>query len=470
MVQGLVVPMGGAAFAVAAGYGETGMMKSFALLAAAAAVLSLPAFIAMRRPPFSTSPREGLSAVFLTWVFISILGAIPFYFGIGLGFADALFESTCAFATTGGTVMADIEALPRSLLFWRSIAHWAGGMGIIVLTVALIPLLGGTGGFQLIKAETPGPDKEKITPKLAETAKTLYLVYGALTALLFLLYLAGGMPVFDAVCHAFTVMATGGVSTKNAGLAFYQSPFIEWVTIIFMLLAAINFNLYFRLLKGRLRAIADNTELKAFLLIALVAAALVFLGLRSVYENAATAIRHAVFQVVSILSTSGAAIADYEQWPDAAQMVLFILFFIGGCSTSTAGGIKVIRIVVLFKQTANEVRRLISPRGIFSVQLNKKIGRKDVVYGTAGFVFLYLLTVFVTAIISTAAGIDVYSSFSAALAITGNVGIGFGAAGPAHNYAAFPAAIKALYSLVMIAGRLELMTAFVLFTREYRIR
>jgi trk system potassium uptake protein TrkH len=385
---------------------------------------------------------------------------------MGFSFVDAVFESACGFATTGASTRSEVESLPRGLLLWRSITHWFGGMGIILLTVALMPLLG-VGGFQLIKAEAPGPEKEKITPKITATAKILWLVYCALTGVLFTLYWVGGMEGFDALCHAFTTMASGGVSTKNQGISFYDSPFIEGISTVFMFLAGFNFNLYVRLLKGKFSDLWHNSECRAYVLIFLMASALITGSLLGVYGSFDKAVRYGMYQAASILSTTGATVADYETWPALAQGTLFILMFIGGCSGSTAGGIKVIRYVVLGKQAGNELRRIIYPQGVFSIQLNRKVGRKDVVYGVAGFVFLYCSVIAATTLITTAYGTDLFSAFSAALAVTGNSGVGFGIIGPRGNYGAFPDPIKWLFSLVMIAGRLELWTVLVLFSPEY---
>jgi trk system potassium uptake protein TrkH len=442
-------------------------LQSFALPFGGTLIVTAPVIFLVRTGPIRLSPREGFLMVFLTWVFSSLLGALPYVFsGCGISFTDGLFESSCAFATTGGTTISNIEALPRSLLLWRSISHWSGGMGIVLLSVALMPLFG-VGGFQLIKAETPGPEKEKITPRITATAKMLWLVYTVLTLSLILLYRLGGMDFFDALCHGLSTMATGGVSTKNQGLAFYNSPFIEGITTLFMLLSALNFNLYFRLLKGKFRDLFQSTELRVYFSIFFIAAALITLSLLPLYGSLGESFRRASYHTAAILTTTGGAVVDYETWPALAQGILFCLMFIGGCSASTAGGIKVIRCAVLFKQAGNEVRRLLYPLGVFSIQLNKKVGRKDVVYGVAGFVFLYLMVIVLTTMAAAFSGVDLFSSFSAALAVLGNVGLGFGAVGPSQNYAAFADPVKWLYSLIMIAGRLELWTVFVLFTPEY---
>jgi trk system potassium uptake protein TrkH len=452
---------------LAAVRGEIPMIRAFLIPMTVTFPLSLPCFLSLRKKELKLNAKDGFLLVFLTWVLASLLGAFPFYLSQnGISFTNAVFESTGAFATTGGTTIADVEILPRSLLLWRSLAHWFGGMGIVLLTVALMPLLG-IGGFQLIKAEAPGPEKEKITPKITVTAKLLWLVYWALTLVLFGLYRLGGMGWFDALCHSLTTMASGGVSTRNGGIAYFGSPFIEGVSTVFMLLATINFNLYYRLLRGKFRDIVRNTEIRVYLGIFLAAAALITAALIPVYGSPLSALRYASYQAASILSTTGSPITDYEQWPGFARMILFILMCIGGCSGSTAGGLKVVRHAVLWKQMGNELRRIIYPRGVFSIQLNKRVGRKDVIYGVAGFFCLYLIIVAATTLITAASGTDIFSAFSAALSITGNVGVGFGAVGPSHNYGAFPAHIKWLYCFVMIAGRLELWTVFLLFRPLY---
>jgi trk system potassium uptake protein TrkH len=458
------------AFVMALAAGETAMIRAFVFPMLITAALAAPSFLSLRNKKLNLNAGDGFLLVFAAWALAGFLGALPFYFaGQGVSFTDSLFESACAFATTGGTVIDDVESLPRSLLLWRSCAHWFGGMGIVLISVALMPLLG-IGGFQLIKAEAPGPEKEKITPKITVTAKLLWLAYGVLTAVLFILYIAGGMGWFDALCHSLTTIASGGVSTRNRGLAFFDSPFIDGVSTVFMLLAGLNFNLYYRLLQKKFRDIRNNTEARVYLLIFFAAAGILTASLTPVYGSVTTALRYASHQAASILSTTGTAITNYETWPGIARMTLFALMLIGGCSGSTAGGVKVIRHVVLWKQMSNEMRRAMFPRGIFSVHLNKRVGRKDVVYGVAGFVFLYAMVVLVTTLITAASGTDIFSSFSAALSITGNIGTGFGAVGPAHNYSGFPDHIKWLYAFVMTAGRLELWTVFVLFMPVYRNR
>jgi trk system potassium uptake protein TrkH len=450
---------------MAVAQGERNMITGFAIPSVITLFLSIFSFISIKKTKFTMTAKLGFLLVSGTWILASLLGSIPF-FAAGLPFTDAFFESACTFATTGSTTIADIEAMPLSLLLWRSIAHWFGGIGIVLITVALMPLLG-IGGFQLIKAEAPGPETEKIAPRVAATAKILWLVYCSLTLLLFCLFLLGGMNWFDALCHALSTMASGGVSTKNAGLVAFNSTFIEAVATVFMLLAGFNFALYYRLLQGKFSEIKNNTEARAYLIIFAAAALIITLSLLPQYGSFALALRHAAYQSASMLSTTGAAVADYLTWPAIARMTLFVLMFIGGCSGSTAGGIKVIRHVIMWKQMGNELRKYAYPHGIFSVRLNNRVGRKDVIYGAAAFIFVYMAIIAVTTLITAASGTDLFSSFSASVSMISNIGISFGAAGPFHNYGAFPGHIKWLYSFVMIAGRLEIWTALILFTPEY---
>jgi trk system potassium uptake protein TrkH len=448
-------------------FGEFFMVRAFAVPVVTGLLLSLAAFVLIPKSPLSVNRRNGPLMVFLTWIFASLTGAIPYYFSpANISVAEAIFESCCGFSTTGATTLPDVESLPRSLIFWRSMSHWAGGMGIVLLTVALLPILG-IGGFQLLKAEAPGPEKEKLKPRVTTTAKTLWYVYCIFTVILALLYRLGGMEWFDAICHSFTLISTGGVSTKNNGFGFYDSPYIDWVTVIFMLLGAMNFNMYYRIIKGKFRDLVQNTEVRVYFSIFFIAALAVSVNLVSHYGSFGEALRFGSFQAASFISSTGNVRVDYTGWPNPAQGVLFCLMFIGGCSSSTAGGIKVIRHVILFKQTGNELRRILYPQGVFSIHLNRKIGRKDVVYGAAGFVFLYFTLVAVTALVTTAAGFDIFSSFCTALSVIGNIGASFGAASHGNNFSVFPDYLKLFYSLLMIAGRLELWTVFVIFSPEF---
>ncbi|MDR3191917.1 MAG: TrkH family potassium uptake protein [Treponema sp.] len=446
---------------------ETEMIRAFAVSIGAIVCIAAPALIFNRGRKIRFRASDGFILVFLIWVIACLAGALPFRLsGFMPRFTDAVFEAVSGFTTTGITLAADVEALPRSLLLWRAMTHWLGGMGIVVLTVALLPLMG-IGGFQLIKAETTGPEKERITPKITATAKILWLLYIGFTALLCLLLALGGMSWFDALLHSFSTMATGGFSSRNAGIAAWRSPFIDWVCFAFMILAGLNFSLLYQIFRGKPRDILRNSEARAYGFIILAAGIGIALSLISAGTRPAEAFRHGFFHSASVLTTTGFTAANYGLWPPLAQGILFTLMLIGGCSGSTAGGIKVIRYVVLLKQTGNEIKRLIYPRGVFNIQLNKKVGRKDVVYGVAGFVFLYFVLILAAFFLVSSAGIAPFSSLNLALLTLGNVGLGLGGLIDGSVAAACPGYVKWGLCFMMIAGRLELWTALVIFSPEY---
>jgi trk system potassium uptake protein TrkH len=339
-------------------------------------------------------------------------------------------------------------------------------MGMVVLTVAILPLLG-VGGFQLLKAESPGPDAERITPKIAGTAKFLWISYIALTGIQAMLLRLCGMDWFGATIHAFSTLATGGFSSQNESIAYYHSPAIEWICTIFMLIAGINYTLIYRLLRGKFKDILRNSEAKAYGLIILISVLIISVALLPTDISLLDTIRQAFFYTATILTTTGFSTVNMNLWPPLAQGVLFILMFIGGCSGSTAGGIKVIRHVVLWKQAGNELRRIIYPKGVFTVRLDKKVGRKDIVYGVAGFVFLYFMLLGFTVLLVSASGLNLFSSLNVALLTLGNIGLGLGLDNASAIAYGFPAGLKWALSFIMIVGRLELWTAFVLFSRDY---
>ncbi|MDR2521514.1 MAG: TrkH family potassium uptake protein [Spirochaetaceae bacterium] len=472
LLQGFLVPLLIPPALVAAASGDRRVLAGLCAALLLCAAESLPVFFTLKKKPVSIPANDGFLIVSASWLLFVFAGAVPFYFsGLAFSLCDAVFESAAAFTTTGVSVRASAEMLPPALLLWKALSCWAGGAGIIILSVALLPLVG-AGGFQLFRAETPGPEKERLTPTIAATAKRLYLIYSALTAILFVLYLAGGMSVFDAVCHALAIVSSGSVSTKNAGFAYFDSAYIRRVTIVFMLLSGVNFNLFFLLLKGRLKDISRNTEFRAYLCLFFAASALVFLSRQSGGGDAheARTWTNAAFQTASLLSTTGSALQNFNLWPPLAQAVLFMLMMSGGCSGSASGSVKIIRHVILCKQAAREIKHLLFPNAVFSIRLNHDAAHKDVVAGAAGFVALYMLTVLVVTLVSAAAGLDVWASLNVAFALLGNIGAGFGvvfeggASGFGGNFNSFPDYIKWFYSFIMIAGRLELWTVFVLFT------
>lgn len=414
------------------------------------------------------STRDGFLLVTLSWVLVSAIGSLPFYFSGSIpSYTDAFFETISGFTTTGASILVNIEALPRSMLFWRSLTHWIGGMGIVVLTVAILPLMG-IGGLQLIQAEAPGPTVDRLTPRIAGTAKILWFIYIGFTAAETFFLILGGMDLFDALTHTFGTLGTGGFSVKNSSVGHYKSAYIDGVITVFMLLAGINFTLHYRLLTGRLKPIYRDSELKAYLLIFISATAVVAFSLYgTLHATVGECLRYASFQTASILTSTGFATEDYEQWPLLGQIILFVLMFVGGCSGSTSGGIKVMRIVVLFKQAVNEMKLLIHPRGVFTFKMSGIVVKKNIVYAVSGFFFLYAAVLLTLTVIVASAGHDITTSFTAVLTTLGCIGPGFGKVGPAENYAFFEDYVKWALSFGMLAGRLELYTVLVLFLPRF---
>lgn len=414
-----------------------------------------------KAPRFSA--RASYAMVAAAWLFVSLLGAVPFMLsGTIPDFADAFFESVSGFSTTGATILSEVESLPHCINLWRLQTHWLGGMGIVMLTVALMPLLG-VGGFQLIKAETTGPEKGKMTPKMAVTAKILWFIYLGMTVLETILLLIAGMPFWEALAHSFATLGTGGFSSRNASIGAFNSPAIEWICAVFMGLSGVNFSLYYMLLIGKGKSILQNSEFKAYILLLFVSTAIVTFSILPLYASFGQALRYSVFQVVSINTTTGFATADFTLWPPLAQLVIFMLFFVGGCSGSTGGGFKVVRWVILGKQAHNEMKSLLHPHGVFTIRLDGRAGRKDVVFGVAAFTFLYLATIVVTTFVAALEGTEIFSAFTAAISMVGNIGPGFGLVGPSQNYGFFTAPTKLWFCLAMIAGRLELYTIVLFF-------
>lgn len=447
--------------------GEQGTAMAFLLPVVILVPVALLVLKLVRVDYNEVTTRDGFLMVSLGWAGVSIFGALPFVLSGAIpSYADALFETMSGFTTTGASILTDIESVPRSLLFWRSLTHWLGGMGIIVLTVAIFPLLG-IGGLQLIKAEAPGPRVDKLTPKVTETAKILWLTYVILSVLETILLMLGGMNLFDALTHTFGTMATGGFSPRNASVGAYDSAYIDAVITVFMVLAGINFVLYHRIVARRVHSIVQDGELRAYLSIFVVASVVSGVVLAERYGGFLQGLRYGSFQVASILTTTGYATADYTLWPYIAQIVLFALMFVGGSSGSTGGGIKVVRVVTMIKQGWNEMRYLVYPRGVFAIRLSGERLRKDIVYAISGFVMLYFTILVFSTVVIAAADNDILTSLSTALATLGNIGPGFAGVGPTQNYAFFPDWLKLYLTFVMMLGRLEIYTVIVLFTGRY---
>lgn len=444
-------------------YGD-GAWSAFALSALVSLLVGLPLFRFCKSPK-ELSLREGFAVVTFGWTVFALFGALPYLFsGAVASPLDAVFETMSGFTTTGSTILTDIEALPKSLLFWRSLTHWLGGMGIIVLSLAILPMLG-VGGMQLFKAEVPGPTADRLKPRIQDTAKMLWGVYVLLTGIETLLLLFGGMGFFDALCHSFATLATGGFSTRNASVAAYQSAYIDYVISIFMILAGINFALHFQLLRGRIADFFRSEELRVYLGIIAFATAviMVFNGFAGQYSDFAANLRFSLFQVSSIMTTTGFATADFELWPVVTQYLLVLLMFVGGCAGSTGGGMKVARILLLFKHAQVQVFRLIHPRAVRLVKLGGRPVDKEVMQAILGFFALFIGVFVVGSLLVAASGLDLVSAAAAVIACLANIGPGLGSVGPIDNFAHVPDFGKTVLIVCMLMGRLELFTVLVLF-------
>jgi len=414
------------------------------------------------------SHRDGVAIVTFGWLAAGGAGAVPFLLSGSIGhFTDAYFESLSGFTTTGASILSNIENLTPSVLLWRSITQWLGGMGIIVLSIAILPFLG-IGGMQLYKAEIPSPIVDKLKPRISDTAKTLWQVYMLITALQVALLLVGGMALFDAVCHTFCTMPTGGFSPKNASIAHYNSPYFDAVIVVFMLLAGINFSLHYRLLRGDGKIFGRDPECRLFLsLVGIFILLVTFDIYGSVYTSLAQAFRYASFQVSSIITTTGFVTADFDQWPALSRNLLVLCMFLGGMAGSTGGGMKTMRIMLLAKHAYQEIFRIIHPHAVTTVKLGGKAVPGEILSSIWGFFILYLGIFVISALIMAALGLDVVSAFSSVAACIFNVGPGLGSVGPAHNYLHIPFLGKWVLIFCMLLGRLEIYTVIVLLMPEY---
>ena len=409
--------------------------------------------------------REGYLIVALSWLAMVTFGMLPYlYSGVLTSVPDALFETVSGMTTTGASVITDIEAQPKGLLYWRSLTQWIGGMGIIVLTVAIFPLLG-IGGIELFAAEAPGPTSDKLHPRISETAKRLWLIYVGLTFILAVLLRLFGMNTYEAINHALTTMATGGFSTRNASAAAF-GPSIQYLLIVFMFLAGVNYTVLYLSLKRRWGEVWASDELKAYISIVVILTAIitakVYLGAE--IDNIEQAFRDSLFQVVSLITTTGFVSADYSQWATSAQLMIFILLFIGACAGSTSGGIKLIRHLVFFKNSFLEFKRILHPSAIVPLRVNREVVPGKIITHVFNFLLLYLALFVTGSVILAMMGLDFMTAIGAMATSLGNVGPGVGAVGPVDNFAWLPDHVKIFLSFVMLVGRLEIFTVLVLFT------
>jgi trk system potassium uptake protein TrkH len=446
---------------------KEGDLEAFLVAIAVAWIIGLAGFLTTRKTG-ELRAKDGFLIVSASWILFALIGALPFSIsGFIPSYSDAFFETMSGFTTTGASILNNIEALPHGLLFWRSLTHWLGGMGIILLSLAILPLLG-VGGMQLFRAEVPGPTADKLSPRIKSTAKLLWGVYALISLAETLLLKVAGMSWFDAICHTFGTMATGGFSTKNASIGHYNSIFIDCIVIVFMILAGTNFALHYRALKGKPLVYFKDREAMFFAGIIAVAALLIGADVWKVTgQHVAKTLQYTIFQVVSILTTTGYGTTDYEKWSKLSQVILYFLMFFGGCAGSTGGGIKIIRTLILFKLGINEIRRLIHPQAVFAVRVGSRVIPREIAANIGGFFLLHVgLTIFGILFMS-ALGLDFETAFASVAANINNIGPGLGAVGPADNYANIPLIGKWFLCFLMLVGRLEIFTVLILLTVSF---
>ena len=447
----------------AACYGEWYLLPAFLLPAVLLAVLGLAA--SLRTPKNTTIfARDGLAIVALVWVLMSAFGALPFVISGEIpSFIDAFFETVSGFTTTGSTILTDVEALSHGTLFWRSFAHWVGGMGVLVLAMAVLPMTDGR-AMHLMRAEVPGPTVGKISSKLSDSAKILYAIYFAMTLAEVILLCAGGMPLFDSLIHAFGTAGTGGFSNKGLSVGAYNNPYFEIVIGVFMLLFGINFNLYYFLLLRRFRDAFCSEEMLTYLGIVAFSTVTITLNILHLYDGVGTALRTAFFQVSSIITTTGYASADFNLWPTYARTIICILTFIGACAGSTAGGLKISRIIIFFKAAKQDLNKMLHTHAVTTVRFEGKPLDEKVLRGVHNYFNIYMLLLAVSILLISLDGFDLVTTFTSVVTCINNVGPGLEVVGPMGNFAGFSAPAKLLLSFDMLAGRLELYPMLALFS------
>ena len=416
----------------------------------------------------SLSKRDGYIIVTLSWIVFSVFGSLPFILtGAIPSFTDAFFETISGFTTTGASILNDIESLSHGVLFWRSLTQWLGGMGIIVLTLAILPILG-IGGMQLFVAEVPGPTPDKLHPRIKGTAKRLWMIYILFTLFETLLLWAGDMNLFDAINHSFTTMATGGYSTKQASVAHWNSPYIQYVITLFMFVAGTNFTLSYFALHLKFRKVFKNEEFRFYLAFTLIFTFIITTVLiLTMNEGVERAFRESIFQVVSIMTTTGFVTADYLSWVPALEILILMLMFFGGSAGSTGGSVKIMRVVLLIKNSSLELKRLIHPNAVIPVRFNGQAVSPEIITNVLAFISFYLLTVIGSTLVMGAMNLDLPTSLGAVAATLGNIGPGIGAVGPMDNFSQIPDFGKWFLSFLMLIGRLELFTVLILFSPSF---
>ena len=454
------------AFAISAAYGERGAAQSFLVAMAVIAAVVAILFRVSRGAPSAFYAKEGLVCVAISWVAMSLVGCLPFYLSQEIPrFVDAFFEIVSGFTTTGASIVPEVEKLSHGILYWRSFSHWVGGMGVLVF---LLAFTGGKGqGFtmHLLRAESPGPNVGKLVPKMRTTAAILYLIYIGMTLINIVFLLLGDMPLFDAVCTAFGTAGTGGFGIKNDSIAGY-SPYLQNVTTVFMILFGINFSCYYLILMRQFKSVFKDEELRLYIGIILISTVLIVLDVRDYYGTLGETVRHAAFQVGSIITTTGYATTDFDLWPAFSKTILLLLMVSGACAGSTGGGIKVARILLLFKVLRRNIRQTLNSRKVQVVRNNGSVVDEKILDNTNAYLAAYVIILFAVFVIISLDGFSVGTNFSAVLCTFNNIGPGLEAVGPTCNFSAFSDLSKLVLSWAMLAGRLEIFPMLVLFSRS----
>lgn len=449
-------------------YREVAAAISFVVLIALCLLIGLTVMKLFPPARIRVRARDGFLIVALCWLIASFISALPMVItGAIPSFVDAFFEMCSGYSTTGASILSDIEALPKSILFWRSFSHWLGGMGIIVFATAIIPSIG-VEGMMIASRETPGPTLDKMTPHFSDTSRRLYLLYIIFTVILSILLMFGGMSLYDALIHSFSTVGTGGFSNYNNSVAHFASPYIYWVLTIFMILCGTNFNLFFVMIRRPRRALQDE-EYRAYMGIIIAFTVMIAIDLLAVggYHDPFRSLTDSAFQVASVITTTGFATTNFDVWPTFAKMLLFLLMMLGASSSSTGGGPKIVRILVSIKLIRRGISLKIHPRQVTTLKLNRGQITQEIATNIANFMFLYFATIFVGSLLIAVNGFDLVTTVSAVVTCVGNVGPGFNLVGPTMNFSQFSDFSKIVLSFLMIAGRLELFTVFMLFSPYY---
>ena len=446
--------------------GEYNAMLSFLVAMAITMAVSLVLHLICKGAPSAFYAKEGLVCVGLSWIVLSLFGCLPFYLSREIpSFIDAFFEIVSGFTTTGASILPEVESLSKGIIYWRSFSHWLGGMGVLVFLLAFTGQKGSGFTMHLLRAESPGPNVGKLVPKMRTTATILYLIYIGLTVANIIFLLCGGMDLFESVCHAFGTAGTGGFGIKNDSFASY-SPYLQNVTTVFMILFGVNFSCYYLLLLRQFGSVLLDEELRLYIGIILAAIALIVLDIRDLYGTLAESVRHAAFQVASIITTTGYATTDFDLWPSFSKTIMLCLMVVGACAGSTGGGLKIARLMLIFKSLRRNIRQTLNPKKVQVVRNNSSVVSEKVLENTNAYLAAYVIILFVSFMLISLDGFSTGTNFSAVLACFNNIGPGLEAVGPTCNFGGYSAFSKIILSLDMLLGRLEIFPILVLFSRS----